>query len=220
MRTSICVAEVSDTEALASAKDQQDREDALLYTKRHRACESGTVTDEAPKLRLDLLRTCRQIHHEAALLPFQLNTFGFFETRCIIPFLKRLSVGQQRAIATVVIWALDSDDSSGIMIAAKALSGISTLHAYFHTWSRNWKVPALEGEVLPRFLAFQNPNLKRVRISIELSESDGPSYVIQALREHYENLSRKLERRLLGETDDTKTKGSGESDLLLEDSSL
>jgi len=50
---------------------------------------------------LDLLRTCRQIYVETALLPYKSNTFSTSHYRCLEPLLQGLKKFQRKEIVTI-----------------------------------------------------------------------------------------------------------------------
>lgn len=50
-----------------------------------------------------MLRTCRQIHDEAALQPLQHNTFAFYGNHCFYAFLRCLLPARQRAMKSIVV---------------------------------------------------------------------------------------------------------------------
>lgn len=60
------------------------------YSVRHARCCSAS----SPSTVLNVLRVCRQLHHEAALLPFTGNVFTFMRFPAVKRFLGRLRPGQ------------------------------------------------------------------------------------------------------------------------------
>ena len=52
---------------------------------------------------LGLLRTCRQFHHEACLLPYELNCFSFNNERSFRAFMTSLKPCQRRALRTLAL---------------------------------------------------------------------------------------------------------------------
>lgn len=57
-----------------------------------------------PRLSFSALRACRQLHQEAALLPYQHNTFSFNSLEYMIPFLNGLVLAQARAIEKITVY--------------------------------------------------------------------------------------------------------------------
>ena len=75
----------------------------------HQECRSSWNSEK----RLDVLRACRQIHQEAALLPFSENSFCFTSGRALHIFLKATIPQQVRAIKSISIATqLKPDDFS------------------------------------------------------------------------------------------------------------
>lgn len=75
------------------------------FALRHSQC-FGAVDDEnrdLNRLHLGVLQVCRQIHKEAALLPYKENTFAFQTMRDMEPFLKALFPAQAHAISRMVV---------------------------------------------------------------------------------------------------------------------
>ena len=72
--------------------------DELTRTRAGPSCNSLT---------LDLLRTCRQIYMEAALLYFSHNIFAFPTRAMIIAFLRTIALEQRQAITEIgTVWAI------------------------------------------------------------------------------------------------------------------
>ncbi|KAK5174713.1 uncharacterized protein LTR77_001795 [Saxophila tyrrhenica] len=77
-----------------------------IYWERHRHCTPHYVNlqkvqNPSHKASLALLETCRQIHSEAALLPFLKCNFAFEFFADVPIFMKRLLVIQQKAIRSI-----------------------------------------------------------------------------------------------------------------------
>jgi hypothetical protein len=60
-------------------------------------------SDRVGEFHLGLLRVCRQIQHEAALLPYSLSIFAFRNALALRKFVLQLSTSQQNAIRTIQI---------------------------------------------------------------------------------------------------------------------
>ena len=72
------------------------------YWSRHSQCKPKPDDDPSRcNQPMALLRTCRQVHNEAALLPFQTNTFSFLTISGMNTFLKALVAVQRRAIVSM-----------------------------------------------------------------------------------------------------------------------
>lgn len=72
------------------------------HTSRHRHCTTQNFTKAAKTtLALDLLRTCRQIHQEAALLPFKCNLFSLRSVGDLDRFIGALVTMQAQAVERI-----------------------------------------------------------------------------------------------------------------------
>lgn len=68
----------------------------------HRGILRGR-SSRALQLNLSLLRACRQINLEAALLPYTWNIFSFADAQDFERFVDQLMTAQQRAIRSITI---------------------------------------------------------------------------------------------------------------------
>lgn len=85
--------------SMAKLKEAWARCDWTDQVFRHNVPHSCNLT---PAFNLGLLRTCRQIHEEAYLIPYATNTFAFHEGLTLDLFLQRsLSARLKRAIRTI-----------------------------------------------------------------------------------------------------------------------
>ncbi|KAK5164684.1 uncharacterized protein LTR77_009890 [Saxophila tyrrhenica] len=80
----ICNAQRGEDDAMQTVKYGETTADVESYDQRHSRCTDGgrwvtlnTPPDIRRRYSVALLETCRQVHSEAALLPFELNTFVF-----------------------------------------------------------------------------------------------------------------------------------------------
>ncbi|KAK0365200.1 hypothetical protein LTR91_012572 [Friedmanniomyces endolithicus] len=74
--------------------------------KRHGACHISramATTEYASQSSLNVLRTCRQVHVEGALIPFKLNDFDFFDFGDVARFLQSLFQEQAHAIEAITL---------------------------------------------------------------------------------------------------------------------
>lgn len=98
------------------------------YPDLHCACLSSKSREPiCNHLRLDLLRVCRQIYHEAALKPFSQNTFVQEPDRAILEFLKVLVPTQARAIARLRIVGNDCPKQEAFKRGLKGLDHLEIL---------------------------------------------------------------------------------------------
>lgn len=74
------------------------------YTQHHKQCHvfRGSGQGDSP-LSLEILGTCRQIHQEAALLPYKGNTFACICLFSLSSFLTALVPAQARAIRSMTL---------------------------------------------------------------------------------------------------------------------
>jgi len=70
---------------------------------RHYCWEKRVDRRRRCKLALGLLLACRQVHCEAALLPFGLNTFVFGTCTSLANFLASLTLTQAAAVRKVIV---------------------------------------------------------------------------------------------------------------------
>ena len=75
---------------------------------RHEACVDHRGQDlPVEPFCLSLLQACKQIHHEAALLPYQLNTFVFPRVYILYSFVKALHDSQKHAITALALYTAE-----------------------------------------------------------------------------------------------------------------
>ena len=73
----ICKANPDDAEVASVIRHCSEATDVGTYGGRHAGCSyHGVVSRDVERYSVALLQTCRQVHFEAALLPFQENTFS------------------------------------------------------------------------------------------------------------------------------------------------
>ncbi|KAK3725490.1 hypothetical protein LTR37_000460 [Vermiconidia calcicola] len=99
-RTSVCEASILDKESYALKRLPVDRREGLGNSSRHNACN----TPAAKNLPLSFLSVCKQIHQEAALVPFQANRFTFWNRKSLARFLRYLKPKQQNAITAMILY--------------------------------------------------------------------------------------------------------------------
>lgn len=96
---------MGDAEAAREIRSAKTAFEITPFRARHAGCNDFFASfhqDLARQLTLDLLCTCRQVHSEAAAIPFQSNTFVFEWQNDINKFLDWLNPVQVASIATVV----------------------------------------------------------------------------------------------------------------------
>lgn len=99
------------------------------YDTFHRECCRYPLS--RARLKLSLLRVCRQVYDEAALLPFKYNTFSIESFDALVPFLKSLVPSQARAIKSITLpFACDRKDASESALIKSKLSGLQHLTCF------------------------------------------------------------------------------------------
>lgn len=92
---SICCADESEADAARYIRESEDLSSEDLFTTRHYKCHHHADGSGFWK-GLNILTVCRQIHREAALLPYKLNTFYFNNIFWIFSVFQRKLAGEQR----------------------------------------------------------------------------------------------------------------------------
>ncbi|KAK4892266.1 hypothetical protein LTR27_009275 [Elasticomyces elasticus] len=114
--------------ALSGAAENFDR-----YEQLHSHCISRAplVPNETMAAVLPVLRTCRQIHQEAALLPYQLNNFMCPSTERLSPFLQTLVPAQAHAIENLTLSDTSTHNTLSFQKLAKTkLRGLKQLSCF------------------------------------------------------------------------------------------
>lgn len=96
---------------------------------RHR---SSSKRFTSARLYIGLLQTCRQIYHEAALLPFSLNTFSFGYPNSLQGLLYSLSDAQRRAIRSISIVRPSAWRQNRCLNVLSKLEGLKEITIYGH----------------------------------------------------------------------------------------
>lgn len=165
---SICQTSTDDHVFAADIKALEFEEEFTFvhYEDRHQKCQLwGPCTRPLDDLHLGVLQVCRQIHQEAALLPYQDNTFSTWDPDSLTMFLKVLLPAQARAIRSIVlnVCADDHDDSKAFATLLQnnlhGLQQLSVFAPFWNTWHTHlfYEVKAAGGEsgVAGALLAFE-----------------------------------------------------------------
>lgn len=130
---------MDDHELSATIRNSEEL-DVEDYYIRHRHCKVEPV-DLPSRCNhpLALLRTCRQVHNEAALLPFQTNTFSFLTSTGMNVFLKTLMAVQRRAIVSMVFGSIFLHSARK---QVKELVGLKELILFAELPEYLWILPA------------------------------------------------------------------------------
>lgn len=119
VRHAVCGASSAAATRVEAAKPGQSKPQGLLRTDMrpvfHDSDNSLTYRETLP---VGLLRTCRQIHCDAALLPFERNTFCFQHIHEVIFFLQKLATEQSGRIENIVLDYLRGKSVSEFFAAA------------------------------------------------------------------------------------------------------
>ncbi|KAK4506411.1 hypothetical protein PRZ48_000141 [Zasmidium cellare] len=130
---SICLTHTKDEEYMEKIKAQPEelrRRDHGRWSDRHRACYRAlqetthdTSYRNGPFLNLSILAVCRQLHAEAALLPYADNTFTFTHFSDLQRFLTVLVPKQLRAVQHInMSYAYRQSDNTQPTMDAKLVS--------------------------------------------------------------------------------------------------
>lgn len=123
---SICCCTQTDAEFIMSVKAEADEvrgdgDEHESWDIRHEDCHfTESSHSETQRLSLGLLGVCRQIHAEAALLPFQENVFSFQDFNELSNFMQLLNPSQVRAVQHLNIPMLDYSDIPSIETKLKS----------------------------------------------------------------------------------------------------
>ncbi|KAK3678722.1 hypothetical protein LTR78_001175 [Recurvomyces mirabilis] len=115
-RHQICKCDTPDSELLERLRAQIHVKDLYperdLYAKCHADCTPGRGAhyDSGRRLSTAILQVCRQIHEEAALLPFHGNIFAAASLTSLASFAQHLLMEQARAIVEIVIYTHETYD--------------------------------------------------------------------------------------------------------------
>lgn len=138
---SVCTAAVNDNDTVRALRQG----DALIeahdaWKTRHSACTEHLAAYTMFQGPIDreeigrhpygvaLLQTCRQVHSEAALLPFKINTFAIHWLRSLPSFLASLMRAQQRSIRAVTVYSSRFDLQPGRPhLKTRHLTGLTRL---------------------------------------------------------------------------------------------
>ncbi|KAK4556800.1 hypothetical protein LTR86_006371 [Recurvomyces mirabilis] len=120
-RHQICKCDTPDSELLKrlrAPREPMHEKDLYperdLYAEGHAGCtpESHLHHDSQRLLPTAILQVCRQIHEEAALLPFRGNIFAAASLTSLATFAQHLLMEQARAIIEIVVYTHDTPDPS------------------------------------------------------------------------------------------------------------
>lgn len=93
LKITICTAVVDEESAATMIRDGEEDTEIADWHDRHHFCK---VSSSQVPYCVSLLRTCSQVHSEAALVPFQKNRFIFEIAEALQSFLRRIMYIQRR----------------------------------------------------------------------------------------------------------------------------
>ncbi|KAK4896240.1 hypothetical protein LTR27_005762 [Elasticomyces elasticus] len=122
LRFTVCQATVSDVEAGVLAQIPLPEETDVFkdtYSKRHTKCCYDLRRVQYPRENLNVLRVCKAMNEEAALIPFKTNTFIFARPLALELFLKSLTKKQRSGLHKLQLTATNhhSDWSTPLPIS-------------------------------------------------------------------------------------------------------
>ena len=197
-RYNTCRLPEADSHQADCVRENGSENTSFDYIKYHEAqgCRfAGRDRFNTGRLDIQLLRVCRQIHREAALIPYTMNTFSFNEEHCIFcPFLNGLMASQQRALRGVTFYC---NHGCYVMVDSKLRKrlisgGLEDLTIY--GWHFNiFPIPLLAQEALQR-LPFKKA---RVCITAYPNYKNDSIYAraipVQSVREESRAVENKIE---------------------------
>ncbi|KAK5164066.1 uncharacterized protein LTR77_010157 [Saxophila tyrrhenica] len=157
----VCKASLGDHEAARSIRDSERLQPYESYAERHHACRAswGTVQTQLG-FPMALLRTCRQTHSEAALLPFEEINFTFYAPFLVHPFLEKLLPSQRKAIRSITLEATQGFNETTKIGPEEALVGLEGLKAVTMFEEHRLRKP-INYERVPHLDAAQLAGLKK-----------------------------------------------------------
>lgn len=161
------------------------------YIERHTAagCAFDSAVGESALLSLALLRTSRQIHKEAALIPFLQNTFTGFQGQAFMAFSNALFLIQKRAVRHIIV--LDHD---ALPCAASINKPLNLASVEFHGLAYD----SYDASLVCSYVAarFHGLHLKRVALRFTITD-----YAEDWELERVETRVREVESKLTGNTE-------------------
>lgn len=186
------------------ASGDSSHEDCLALCKTFNKSRSG-ASAKSRTINVNLLLACRQIHREAALIPFTKNTFMFGTAAASLTFIRELLARQRAAITTVVIfephWALDTYCSTSRGLFPK-LIGLKRVNInlgvlFLHGAPAQPSVHSLGMRLEEVRKALHGRSLAQVIIGVEAVGRYGTEDDAQKRLEPYQQLARETETAIL-----------------------
>jgi len=213
IKSCICQSPVSDADKASIIKSLDEPTWYDTHPEHHLKCQLAMRvpeklrTDSAPCLSLGVLASCRQIHHEAALLPFKENIFHLGQEP--IEWLGNLIFEQAHAITSVVMTSRCCSWADSVMKTEfeDMLRGLKTI-VMFEGTVANWKYAELRGYIdgdgMPTskepILMLENMPIEKATVAVY--RSDDPDYERQGANKAADNRwADEIERRLTAPSD-------------------
>lgn len=121
LEITICTAVIDEESAATMIRDGEEDTEITDWNGRHHSCRISQVP-----YNVALLRTCSQIHSEAALLPFQTNRFMFDDPEALQFFLRKTMYIQRKSIVAVSLETGDFREDGGMLLFS-ALRGLKKM---------------------------------------------------------------------------------------------
>lgn len=150
-------------------KSSGDGQNISPWSPHHHCTDASRDRNRRDKLGLGLLLTCRQVHAEAAMLPFALNTFIFDSCLTLKAFLTNLAHGQAANVKSVVLESIAAGDLEPTMALAKGLEHVLIFGLLFSLdLSCRYNASALRN-----VLCFNLVPLRSIKICFEFLSLEG-----------------------------------------------
>ncbi|KAK4542691.1 hypothetical protein LTR36_006263, partial [Oleoguttula mirabilis] len=196
-RNYVCVADTTDYEDARQMKREPETSPAMVardYLTRYLECHRTRC-----RFFFDILQVSREIHQEAALLPYLDNTFAFASLQTLMSFLKKLVPAQARAIRTITLV-----DPEGVLpglpqLVHSRLTGLKRLTCFIESGVRGWwtaRGAARRQVVAASIFQLERTALVEVAVVARIAheEARGPGN----LRQLADAWAREIEERLVG----------------------
>lgn len=167
---------------------------------------SASVPSKAVRpIDVNLLLACRQIHQEAALIPFTKNTFRFGTLATSLVFVRELLARQRAAITNIAVlepyWALHSYCPTRRGLFAK-LPGLKHVRISMSVWVEEptyaWpSVKDLKMRLEEVQKALNGRSLAQLTIDVTVGNHRRPGEEILKRLEPYKQLAREAEKAIM-----------------------
>ncbi|KAK5740935.1 hypothetical protein LTR17_004289 [Elasticomyces elasticus] len=135
-RVYLCQHGESDEERIAWVlRERKDDQALTSHSEAHDICRQRSISTK-PHITLGFLQVCRQIHQEAALIPFTSNHFIFGSGGSLLNFTRLILLTQARALRHITLVARSSgfENAHTHGILASKMRGIEKLTIFLEMW--------------------------------------------------------------------------------------